>query len=106
MLLAGAYNRINGSYACENPLTMMTMLKGRYNFSGFVVSDWGATHSTNGSLINGLDIEMPQGKYYTEETLQASTDAADADAPKGCVERVVGRQAKPRAGTRERATPR
>jgi len=49
---------------------MMTMLKGRYNFSGFVVSDWGATHSTNGSLVNGLDIEMPNGHYYTPENIQ------------------------------------
>jgi beta-glucosidase-like glycosyl hydrolase len=32
-----AYNRVNGVYACENPLTLKTMLKGRYNFSGFVV---------------------------------------------------------------------
>ena len=34
--------------------------------SGFVVSDWGACHSTNDSLAHGLDIEMPEGKYYTE----------------------------------------
>jgi len=33
-----SYNLINGVYACENPFTLRTMLKGRYNFSGFVVS--------------------------------------------------------------------
>ena len=33
-----AYNLVNGKYACENPFTLKTMLKGRYNFSGFVVS--------------------------------------------------------------------
>jgi beta-glucosidase-like glycosyl hydrolase len=32
------YNRVNGVYACENPTTLSTMLKGYYNFSGFVVS--------------------------------------------------------------------
>ena len=31
-----AYNRVNGVYACENPFTLKTMLKGRYNFSGYV----------------------------------------------------------------------
>lgn len=41
-----AYNRINGVWACENPETIKTILKGYYNFSGFVVSDWGACHST------------------------------------------------------------
>ena len=50
---------------------MMTMLKGRYNFSGFVVSDWGATHSTNGSLQNGLDIEMPSDNFYSPDQIQA-----------------------------------
>ena len=37
-----AYNLVNGKYACENPFTLKTMLKGRYNFSGYVVS--GALH--------------------------------------------------------------
>lgn len=41
-----ADNLINGKYACENKATLKEMLKGTYNFSGFVVSDWGATHST------------------------------------------------------------
>ena len=36
-LPCSAYNRVNGVYACENPMTLKTMLKGRYNFSGFVV---------------------------------------------------------------------
>lgn len=34
-----SYNLVNGVYACENSVTLGTMLKGRYNFSGFVVSD-------------------------------------------------------------------
>ena len=61
-----AYNRVNGVYACENQFTLKTMLKERYNFSGFVVSDWGACHSTSGSLQGGLDIEMPMSNYFTE----------------------------------------
>lgn len=36
--------QVNGVYACENKRTLSTMLKGYFNFSGFVVSDWGATH--------------------------------------------------------------
>ena len=32
-----AYNLVGGVYACENPLTLRTILRGRYNFSGFVV---------------------------------------------------------------------
>ena len=32
-----AYNRINHVWACEQPETLKTMLKGYFNFSGFVV---------------------------------------------------------------------
>ncbi len=35
-----AYNLVNGVYACENPFTLRTMLRGRYNFSGFVVCEY------------------------------------------------------------------
>lgn len=31
------YNLVNGVYACENKETLKTMLKGYYNFSGFIV---------------------------------------------------------------------
>ena len=70
-----AYNRVNGVYACENAFTLKTMLKQRYNFSGFVVSDWGACHSTVPSLLAGLDIEMPRGSFFTEATIQAAIAA-------------------------------
>ena len=30
--LVCSYNRVNGVYACENPLTLKTMLRGRFNF--------------------------------------------------------------------------
>ena len=38
---------MNGVYACENKETLKTMLKGYYNFSGFVVSDWGACRESS-----------------------------------------------------------
>jgi len=61
-----SYNRINSVYSCENPDTLKGMLDGQFGFTGFVVSDWGATHSTVASALNGLDIEMnvTPGTYY------------------------------------------
>ena len=41
-----SYNRINDVYACENPTTLTTVLKKQFGFDGFVMSDWGGTHST------------------------------------------------------------
>ena len=40
-----AYNRVNGDYACENKYLLTDVLKKDWNFKGFVVSDWQATHS-------------------------------------------------------------
>jgi len=54
-----SYNRINGTYACENPYTLTDVLKKDFGFKGFVVSDWGGTQSTVNAAKAGLDIEMP-----------------------------------------------
>lgn len=54
-----SYNRINGTYGCENNNTLNNLLKGELNFPGFVVSDWGAQHSGVASALGGLDVAMP-----------------------------------------------
>ena len=52
-----AYNRVNGVYACENDELLNRVLKGDWRFRGWVMSDWGATHSTVKSAMAGLDQE-------------------------------------------------
>jgi beta-glucosidase len=66
-----AYNKVNGSFSSENTHLLKEILKGEWRFDGFVVSDWGATHSTVEAANNGLDIEMPGGKYFGEPLLAA-----------------------------------
>ena len=53
-----SYNLVNGTYACENNHTMNDILKNELGFQGFVMSDWGAQHSTI-SAMTGLDMTMP-----------------------------------------------
>lgn len=50
-----AYNRVNGAYACENDWLLNKVLKGDFGFKGYVMSDWGAVHSTVAAASNGLD---------------------------------------------------
>ena len=57
-----AYNQVNDRPACQNGPILNTDLKGQMGFKGFVVSDWGATHSTVASALNGLDMEMDTGQ--------------------------------------------
>ena len=59
-----AYNRVNGTYACENPYLQQTVLKKQWGFGGWVMSDWGATHSTVQTANGGMDMEMPGGGFW------------------------------------------
>jgi beta-glucosidase len=52
-----AYNRINSTYACENDYLLNEVLKKDWSYKGYVMSDWGATHSTAKSANAGLDQE-------------------------------------------------
>ncbi len=59
-----SYSAINGPFACENGPLQNSILKNEWGFDGFVTADWGATHSTVASANNGLDLEMPDSRYY------------------------------------------
>jgi beta-glucosidase len=61
-----SYNRINSVYACENGPMLNEILKNEFGFDGFVMSDWGGTHSTKAAALNGMDMEMDlgPGKYF------------------------------------------
>ena len=71
-----SYNKIGDVWACENNSTLNTALKEKMGFTGFVMSDWGATHSTNDSANHGLDMEMPDNRYFGD-ALKAAVQAGD-----------------------------
>lgn len=52
-----SYNRLNGTYACENNYLLNEVLKKDWGYKGFVMSDWGAVHSTVAAASSGLDQE-------------------------------------------------
>jgi len=58
-----AYNRVNGSFACENSVLLTDILRWQWGFEGFVVSDYGANHTTVESLQAGLDIEFMSDRF-------------------------------------------
>lgn len=62
-----AYNRLNGHYCSSNTYLLTEVLKQKWGFKGFVMSDWGAVHSTVPTLYAGLDIEMPGPRFWTNE---------------------------------------
>lgn len=54
-----SYNLINGTYACENHWLLTELLRDEWGFTGYVMSDWGATDDRIASVAAGLDLEMP-----------------------------------------------
>jgi beta-glucosidase len=60
-----SYNKINGTYASENPKMLKEILRGEWGYEGVIITDWGANHSTIDSKNAGLDLEMPgPAKYF------------------------------------------
>jgi beta-glucosidase len=50
-----SYNKVDGDFACENDWLLNQVLKGDWGYRGYVMSDWGAVHSTTKAVMNGLD---------------------------------------------------
>ena len=66
-----SYNAVNGDFACENKYLLTEVLKTAWKFPGFVLSDWGGTHSTVKASAAGLDNEEPLDEFYGEKLKQA-----------------------------------
>jgi beta-glucosidase len=91
-----AYNRINGTHACEQPDLVGRVLRDRWGFDGLVMSDWFGTHSTAPAAIAGLDLEMPGPSAWFGPSLAAAVRAGDVD------ERVVDDKVRHLLGLMER----
>jgi beta-glucosidase len=53
-----AYNRVNGPWACGSDFLLNKVLKGDWNYKGWVMSDWGAVHAVD---YAGLGLDQQAG---------------------------------------------
>jgi beta-glucosidase len=97
-----SYNKVNTKYACENPNLLTDYLREDWGFDGFVVSDWGAVHSTAPSANAGLDLEMHAyampapatpvtgtgGRFFDADQLKAAM--ADGSLSRARLDEMVG----------------
>ncbi|MGW1864007.1 beta-glucosidase [Streptomyces mauvecolor] len=84
----GAYNKVNGTFACENKPILGDILRDGWGFDGWVMTDWFAAHSTVAALTAGLDMEMPSGNYFADALKKA---VLDGSVPQALVDRSVRR---------------
>ncbi len=75
LTVMSAYNKVRGYWCAENDYLLNKVLKDEWGFKGLVMSDWFGTHSTDGSVLNGLDLEMgtevmPYGKFFMADAFR------------------------------------
>lgn len=66
-----AYNKVNGWWCAENDILLNKILRQDWGFAGMVISDWGGTHSTVGSVKAGLNVEMPDKKFLGQALIDS-----------------------------------
>ena len=64
-----SYNRVNGDFACENKYLLTDVLKKDWKFPGFVLSDWGGTHS-DVKASPQVWITRSRAGFFYEQALQ------------------------------------
>jgi len=68
--IMSAYNKLRGKFCGHNDYLLRDILKGDWNFQGFVHSDWiYGVKDTVGGVTGGLDVEMPRAKHYSFKKL-------------------------------------
>ncbi|MFF3488494.1 glycoside hydrolase family 3 protein [Streptomyces sp. NPDC002701] len=91
-----SYNSLNGAHSCGNESLLQSVLRDQWDFRGWVLSDWLATHATT-DLTKGLDQELglemgkPTDPVPDSRHLGAALKAAIADGtvPESALDRAV-----------------
>ena len=64
-----SYNLTDGEHMTQNRRLNVEVAKEQWHFPGVIMSDWVATYDATAAVKGGLDLEMPFGAYYNQETL-------------------------------------
>lgn len=67
-----AYNAVNGTFCAENKMLLTDILRKKWGYNGFVVTDWGAVKDRVKGLLAGLDLEMPGGTCFQDQKIVAA----------------------------------
>lgn len=77
-----AYNQLNGTYLSENKYMLTDVLRDKWGFDGFVVTDWGAGKDAKKGVEAGLDLVMPGPRKDHEDAIVAAVESGELDESK------------------------
>jgi len=77
-----AYNQLNGTFLSENKYMLTDVLKDKWGFDGFVVTDWGAGKDPAKGVEAGLDLVMPGPREDHEKAIIAAVESGKLDEAK------------------------
>lgn len=82
MAIMSSYNKVNGTYACENFDLLTSIPRGEWGFDGMVMTDWGAggRASVNGMMHAGNDLVMPGRTQQRMIDALSGTPSDDLDS--------------------------
>ncbi len=84
-----AYNDLNGELCGHNEHLLRDVLKGDWEFEGFVVSDWiMAVEDEVEAALAGLDLEMPRGTHFGRKLKKA---VLNGEVPEQVIDEAVSR---------------
>lgn len=83
-----SYNLLNGVHATENAWLNRDVLRKEWGFEGLLMSDWTSVYSSIAAANNGLDLEMPKGKFLNMDNLKEALKNGTVD------ERVIDEKVK------------
>lgn len=64
--IMNSYNKLNGTYLCENKEILTKILREEWGFDGYVMTDWGALNDRVKALEAGCNLEMPASGGITD----------------------------------------
>ncbi len=85
-----AYNKVFSIWCSENRFLLTDVLRKKWGYDGFVVSDWGAVHDICRCIRAGLDLEMPPNSHIVEQIREGlSSGALTEEELDRAVERIL-----------------
>ncbi|HEX6444545.1 MAG TPA: glycoside hydrolase family 3 C-terminal domain-containing protein [Streptosporangiales bacterium] len=69
-----AKNQVNSTFSCQQEELQQAVLKDEWGYDGFTVSDFSSCHDTVGCATGGMDLELPEARYYGDALKAAVED--------------------------------